>query len=224
MKKFYVVFKAMIIVGILLFALTGCSEDEKFEAKAYQTEAGAINGVIIKVTDREINFSASKDDRIYVEYFDGEKEYLDIEVNENNELTIKLTSNKNWTDFIGVKPASENRKINIKVPNDLLAKITASTTNEAIKVTNLSVIDSINLDNNGGNIIFEQVKAGNEIKVKAKDGGITGTIIGSWDDFAISCTIKKGECNLPLSKNSGEKLFEADCNNGDINIEFVNNV
>ncbi len=55
----------------------------------------------------------------------------------------------------------------------------------------------------------------------AKNGNIAGTIIGGWDDFSISCNIKKGDCNLPASKEGGEKLFTASCNNGNINIEFV---
>ncbi len=37
-------------------------------------------------------------------------------------------------------------------------------------------------------------------------------------DYSI---IKKGECNLPLSKTDGEKSLVSDCNNGNIEIEFV---
>ena len=219
MKKFYVLLMA--IVSVLVFALTGCSDGGTFEAKTYQTELNAIESVSIQVTDRELNISASEDEQIHIEYFDSEKEYLEINISESNVLTVKLAFNKEWTDFIGTKPVAENRKINIKVPNNLLAKITASTTNENIKVAALSVTDSISLDSNGGNVICEQVNVNNAINLKAKDGNITGTVIGGWDDFAISCKIKKGDCNLPLNKESGEKSFTADCNNGDINIEFV---
>lgn len=77
------------------------------------------------------------------------------------------------------------------MPNNLLTNITASTTNENIKIAALSVTDSISLDCNGGNIICEQINVNKAIDLKVKNGDITGTIIGGWDDFSISCKIKK---------------------------------
>lgn len=219
MKKIVILVTA--IISVLIFAFSGCSNGGAFETKTYQTDLSDIESIDIKVTDRELNISASNDNQIYIEYFDSEKEFLELYVSESNVLTIKLVFNKEWTDFIGRKPAAQNRKINVKVPNNLLKSITVSTTNEHIKIAALSVTDSISLDCNGGNIICEQINANNIIKLKAKDGDITGTILGSWDDFSISCKIKKGDCNLPLSKENGIKSFVADCNNGDINIEFV---
>lgn len=50
---------------------------------------------------------------------------------------------------------------------------------------------------------------------------ITGTITGSYDDYAITCTIKKGESSLPDEKGGGSKTLTAINNNGDIDIEFV---
>ena len=47
------------------------------------------------------------------------------------------------------------------------------------------------------------------------------TVAGGLDEFSVSCKIKKGDCNLPLSKEGGDKEFFADCNNGDIYVEFV---
>ena len=168
-----------------------------------------------------LEVSASEDNRISIDYFDGEKEYLDITVSESNELTVKLVFNKEWTDFIGTKPSAEYRKIKIIVPNDLLTVFSATTTNENIKINALSFRETVSLDANGGNLICERVNVGKAINLTAKNGDITGSIIGGWDDFSISCKIKKGDCNLPALKESGQKSFSADCNNGDINIEFV---
>ena len=211
----------MAIVILCAFLLTGCSNGGTFEAMTYKTEFNKLEGIDIQVTDRELNIGVSEDNQIWIDYFDSEKEYLEIEVSEDHVLTVKLMFDKEWTDFIGTKPSKDNRKINILVPNHLLSKITASTTNEAIKIVGIAVADSISLENNGGNIVCERVSVNNSIRLKAKDGNITGTITGGWDDFSISCTIKKGDCNLPLKKESGEKSFVADCNNGDIKIEFV---
>ena len=156
-----------------------------------------------------------------MEYFDSEKEYLDISVSENKELVIDLVYDKDWTDFIGTKPSAEYRKIIIKIPNGLISSFSANTTNENIKVSALSVTQQVSLDSNGGDVVCERVNVGKSISLKAKNGNIQGTIVGGWDEFSISCTIKKGDCNLPLSKEGDDKTFSADCNNGDIDIDFV---
>ena len=54
-----------------------------------------------------------------------------------------------------------------------------------------------------------------------KNGNISGTITGSYDDFVIQTEIKKGKSNLPDNKDSGNKKLEVSGNNGDVNIEFV---
>lgn len=219
MKKLTALLVAFI--SVLVFALTGCSNNDIFTEKSYSSGEIVIEKVTIQVTDRELEVSASEDNQIYIDYFDGEKEYLDITVSESNELTVKLVFNKEWTDFIGTKPSAEYRKIKIRIPDNLLTTISASTTNENIKITALSFAEQIVLENNGGNILCERVNVGKAINLTAKNGNISGSIIGGWDDFSISCKIKKGDCNLPMNKESGEKSFSADCNNGDINIEFV---
>lgn len=57
--------------------------------------------------------------------------------------------------------------------------------------------------------------------VTAKNGSITGNVLGGWDDFSVSCEIKKGESNLPERKEGGEKSLTVNCNNGDIDIQII---
>ena len=59
------------------------------------------------------------------------------------------------------------------------------------------------------------------LTLTAKNGDISGTVIGSYDDFAIQSEIKKGDSNLPDNKDSGDKTLKVSSNNGDVNIEFV---
>ena len=99
--------------------------------------------------------------------------------------------------------------------------LSVNTTNERIKVEQLTIADSITITNNGGNIEFNKITVGNALSLNTKNGNITGSVIGGWDDFSIKCTIKKGNSNLPAEKNGGEKSLNTNCNNGDINIEFV---
>lgn len=215
MKKFTVFLLSLI--GIIL--LSGCYDGGEFTEKAYSN--GGIEKITVQAEDRELEISPSEDGLVYIDYFDGEKEYLDISVSQSKELTVKLIYNKIWTDFIGAKPSQKYRKIKIRVPDDLIVSLSASTTNENIRITALSVKESITLESNGGNILCERVSIGKTINLTAKNGNITGTVLGGWDDFSISCKIKKGDCNLPLNKENGEKSFTADCNNGNINIGFV---
>ncbi len=219
MKKLTVLLVALI--SVLVFALTGCSNNDIFTEKSYSSGESEIEKVVVQVTDRELEIVASEDNQLYIDYYDGEKEYLDISVSESKELKVELVFKKEWTDFIGTKPSAEYRKIKIRIPDNLLTAISASTTNENIKVNSLSFTEQVNLDTNGGNIVCERINVGKAISLTAKNGDIKGSIIGSWDDFSISCKIKKGDCNLPTLKENGEKSFFADCNNGNINIEFV---
>ena len=136
-------------------------------------------------------------------------------------MLVKLEYNKNWTDFIGVKPSDEYRKIQIRVPDNLISAFSANTTNENIQLSPLSFTDNISLNANGGDIVCEKINVGKSISLTAKNGNIRGTVLGGMDDFSITCTIKKGKSNLPALKEGGEKTFSADCNNGDISIEFV---
>ena len=62
---------------------------------------------------------------------------------------------------------------------------------------------------------------GNAVNLTVKNGDISGTIAGSYEDFAIRSEIKKGESSLPDNKDGGEKTLNVSANNGDVNIEFA---
>ena len=210
----------ILIMSALFFLFTGCSNDDTFTEKSYVSNDDTIETITVDVSDREIEVSVSEDDQIYIDYFDSEKEYLDITV-ENSELTVKLVYDKDWTDFIGVKPSAQYRKITMRIPDNKISVFSANTANEDIKINTLSFTENISLNANGGDIKVEKLNIGEAVSLTAKNGNIQGSIVGSWDDFSISCNIKKGECNLPALKEGGKKSLSADCNNGDINIEFV---
>ena len=213
----------LIALCVLLgcFALAGCSESEPFEEKNY-TPNEQINEINLDVKDRIVEVSLSEDEQVHIQYYENSKEYYDISVSDGNVLTVTSASNKNWSDYIGSKPSEENRKILLQIPDALLDASTISTTNEDISIPAVSVLKSISLSSNGGNIVFENLDAGNSLTLNVKNGDISGTIRGSYDDFAIQTEIKKGDSNLPDSKDGGEKELNVFANNGDINVEFVN--
>lgn len=204
------------------FVLAGCSNSsEPFEEKSYTSDT-QINEINLDVQDREIEVSLSEDEQIHMKYYENSKEYYDISVSDENVLTMASASNKDWTDYIGGKPSDENRKIFLQIPDALLENLTLSTTNEDITLSALAVMGSINISSNGGNISFGNLDVGSGLTLNVKNGDISGAIVGSYDEFAIQSEIKKGECNLPDNKDGGEKTLNVSSNNGDVNIEFIN--
>ena len=166
--------------------------------------------------------SLSGDEQVHIEYSENSKEYYEISVSDDNVLTMTSASDKEWTDYIGVKPSAEDRKISVQIPDALLESLTLSTTNEDIALSDLAVTGSISISSNGGNISFEKLDVGSALTLNVKNGNISGTVAGSYDDFSIQSEIKKGESNLPDQKDGGEKTLNVSGNNGDVDIEFVN--
>ena len=196
------------------------NNSEPFEEKTYTPDT-QISEINLDVRDREIEVALSEDEQIHIQYSENSKEYYEIAVSDENVLTMTSTSDKEWTDYIGGKASAENRKILLQIPDALLENLTLSTTNEDVSLPVLAVTGSIDISTNGGNITFESLDVGNTLTLTAKNGDISGTVIGSYDDFAIQSEIKKGDSNLPDNKDSGDKTLKVSGNNGDVNIEFA---
>lgn len=220
MKKIISFALCLVLSNFVLLAWAENNElNVIFKEKIY-TPNTQISELIIDVQDKEIEVSVSKDKQVHIQYSYNDKEYYDISVS-GNVLTMTSVTNKKWTDYIGFKTAAKNRKIMLYVPDSILDNLSISTTNDDVLLSALAVKDSIRISTNNGTITFENLHVGNALKLDAKNGNISGTITGSYDDFAIQSTSKKGESNLPKNKSSGNKTLEVSCNNGDITIEFV---
>ena len=64
MKKLSVIL--CVIAGLLLFAFAGCASDENFTEQSYASESGAVERIVIDVTDRELEITASEDDSVHI--------------------------------------------------------------------------------------------------------------------------------------------------------------
>lgn len=210
----------VLCLGLGIFVLAGCSNNsEPFEEKSYtpDTQVSKIN---LDVRDREIVVSLSEDEQVHIRYSENSKEHYNISVSDEGVLTMASANDKEWTDYIGGKPSVEDRKIVLQIPDTLLDNLSLSTTNEDVSLPALAVKGSISVSSNGGNITFQTLDVGNALTLTVKNGDISGTIIGSYDDFAIQTKIKKGESNLPEQKDDGTKTLNVSCNNGDVSIDF----
>lgn len=200
--------------------LTGCTDtNEPYTQKSYIPDS-AVSAVCINVRDREVIVTPSADGQIRIDYFENSKEFYDISISEDHVLTMTAVSNKEWTDFIGGKASGDVRKISLQMPDALLKSLKISTTNEDISVSALTLSESVSFSANGGNITFEKLYAGNEVVLDVKNGNISGTVSGSYDDYAITCDIKKGKSNLPAKKEGGSKKLLVTANNGDVEIDI----
>ncbi len=215
--------KAILLVlclGLGLFVLAGCSNNsEPFEEKSYMPDT-QVSEIHLDVRDREIVVSLSEDEQVHIGYSENSKEYYNISVSDEGVLTMASASDKEWRDYIGGKPSAEDRKIVLQIPDKLLDNLSLSTTNEDVSLPALAVKGSISVSSNGGNITFQTLDVGNALTLTVKNGNISGTIAGSYDDFAIQTKIKKGESNLPEQKDGGTKMLNVSCNNGDVSIDL----
>lgn len=211
--------KKLVFLFVLVAALlTGCGKEEvPFTAKNF--EADGITALTVDVRDREIQVVASEDEKVRIDYFDSEKEFFNI-ADEEGSLTMTIADDKEWKDYIGANAPKEHRIIKLHLPEKMLSDLTLTTTNENISLPELTVGDTVTLSANGGNIIFGTLDVGSALTLNVKNGDITGTILGGYDDFDITCTIKKGDTSLPQRKEGGDKTLNVTANNGDVNISF----
>lgn len=171
--------------------------------------------------DREIEVTLSDDEQVHIQYSENSKEYYDISVSDGNVLTMVNANNKEWTDYIGGKPSTKDRKIVLQMPTTLLDTVTLSTTNEDISLPVLAVTGSIDISTNDGNITFESLDVGNTLTLTVKNGNISGMIGSRYEDFVIQSEVKKGDSSLPKHKDIGKKTLKVLCNNGDVDVTFV---
>ncbi len=219
MKKILVALLCIIWGGSLL---VGCSTSntETFTKGNYTAKVDEVNEVKIDVEDRQIEVGLSKDNNIYIDYYESPKEGYDISVSNENVLTMINRYNKEISDYFGLKTGLENRIIKLKVPKELISSLVLVTTNADILLPKLNITDNLLLDSEGGNISFEGVAVGKSLIINSKNGNVDGTIAGNYEDFAIINNSKKGKTNLPENKEGGSKELNVTNNNGDVNIGF----
>ena len=219
MKRF-IALLTCVILGTACF--TGCANhDAAFSQQSYTADGEEITEVFVDVRDRKIEVLLSADNQIHIDYFENSKESYNISVSDGHTLTMTAQNQKEWTDYIGRKSAAGMRKISLSLPDKILTALNLSTTNETISLPALTIMGDLSLSSQGGNLVFDKLYVENTIRLHAKNGDISGTIIGNYDEYAISCDVKKGGSNLPSRKESGTKELNVSNNNGDIDIAFI---
>lgn len=211
--------KLIFVICMACIAMFASCSDNSFTAGEYSASGDSVSALVIDVHDRRIELSVSDDGRVHADYFESPKEYYSITLSEEGVLSIESVDNKSWTDFIGVKPSGANRLISVSVPAGLLDRLVLSTTNEDIVLPAMSA-GEVSLSSNGGNISFERLDVSRSLSLDVKNGDISGSLSGSYDDYTIQLDTKKGDCNL-FEKTGGGKTLTVRANNGDVNIDLA---
>lgn len=218
MKRISCVAGAILLAS---FATIGCgTATEPFSKKTWTASAEDVRSIEVDVRDRPIYVTATDGGEVVMDYSENSKERYSID-DSNGTLHVVMTEDaKEWTDYVGTKPAETDREIRIQVPGDALDTLDVSTTNAAVRISPIEVRDSVSLASNGGDIVLDDLRAGQAIRLDVKNGNIVGTLAGSMRDYTISTTQKKGGSTLPESNAAGNVALDITANNGDIRLQF----
>lgn len=215
MKKFYILFVVLIMAGATTFGLCACDGEDVFFEEEYSCSEETKN-IVIDIRDKVVDVKPSFDDKVHLQYFQGEKSKYYL-----TEEDCLLTVTQSETAGISFGKADRTyRTLTIFLPRKITS-LSISTTNEDICIAPFGEAEDIALNDNRGNILLENVFVSKNLSITVKNANISGSVAGGWDDFAIMCDVKKGECNLPNLKEGGDKTLKINCNNGDVNITFT---
>lgn len=207
-----------LLCALLLSLLSGCAA-ETFTEEHYAADPAQISQIQLDLRDRQVEVIASTDGQIHLRYSQSDSEFYRI-AEKDGVLTMTSESNRKWYQYFGWKTNETHRIVVLELPPEALGSLAISTTNEDIRVSTLSVTDGISLSANGGNIAFDGLRAEGAIFLAVKNGDIQGTILGSYEEYSITCAIKKGESNLASNPNDTGKPLTISANNGDVDIQF----
>lgn len=207
-----------LLCALLLSLLSGCAA-ETFTEEHYAADPAQISQIQLDLRDRQVEVIASTDGQIHLRYSQSDSEFYRI-AEKDGVLTMTSESNRKWYQYFGWKTNETHRIVVLELPPEALGSLAISTTNEDIRVSTLSVSDGISLSANGGNIAFDGLRAEGAIFLAVKNGDIQGTILGSYEEYSITCAIKKGESNLASNPNDTRKPLTISANNGDVDIQF----
>lgn len=200
------------LVGAAM-ALASCTPPS-FQLARTEIATAEISQINIEVNDLAIKVAPSQDEHIALVYYESETHKLTKALADG---VLRLGVDNSADSFFGLQADLEYRTLSIFIPAESELSLSVITSNEDIEVADLRFVN-LNLENNNGDIAFRNIPTSQNATFINKNGDITGNIIGSYDDYAIESEAKKGETNLPSSKNEGSKRLRAYNNNGDIDI------
>lgn len=198
----------------LLALLSACSSDSEisYEEKSYSVDAERVSQIALSDEGKKVEVEESKDEKIHVTYSDSDQEFYDIDVTDEGVLSIKLVTDKEWKDYVGLKTDKEHRLIKIAVPNGISSEVKIETSKEDIILADLKIDGSIEAITNGGKIEFSNVSVSENISMKTKNDDIILNEVET--EASIEATTNKGD--VKLSNVAVEDKLKLRSKDGDI--------
>lgn len=217
MKKWSIMAVSLLCTAVFS---SGCTkESDAFEAKSYTSDGETITSIRIDVRDKEIQVTASDNEFVHMDYYENDTRYYDISVSDGL-LSVTEKSDEGIGKFFGIKSSNQENVLSLQIPESQISDLEIRTSNENISLSDIAVTETISLIDNGGNIFFQNLGSGSDITISNKNGGIGGTILGTYEDYNILCDIKKGDSSLPSKDNGAGKSLYVTNNNGNVEIDF----
>ncbi|PEJ60573.1 MULTISPECIES: DUF4097 family beta strand repeat-containing protein [unclassified Bacillus (in: firmicutes)] len=217
MKKYFKnLLSVTVALGSVVIFASACTTDSdsdvSYEKKSYSVEAESIKQISLSDKGRKVELEESKDNDIHITYFESDKESYDIHVSDNDELVMKLVTDKDWKDYVGFQTDEEHHIVKIAVPNGITSEVKIQTSKGDIVLTDLKIDGSIETITNGGKIELTNVTANKKLKMKTKNDDIKLNDVNIKD--SIDATITKG--NIKVSNVAVGDTLKLRTKDGDI--------
>ncbi len=208
MKKFVVMLSFAVCAAMYL---SGCTA-EPFTQQRFEAEG--VTSLTLTLSDREVNILPSEDGNLHLSYYESASVVYEI-VQSDGALAMTYAGGASF----GVQPDRAYRTVTVWLP-DSIAWLVVTTSGENVTLSDVAA-GEISVDCDGGDVNVARLIVGSSASFTVKNGGLSGSIAGGWDDFSIVCDVKKGESNLPAEKKGGEKTLDVSVNNGDVSLELI---
>ncbi len=167
-----------LLLCLIVFFCTGLNiyaiSTEQFEKKVYE-DSYPYQSYEILAEDDDIEFKASTDDKLHIEYYDSNlvKHNLLKDQEKEMTLTVSASNQKKWYHYIGANYAP-TPKITVYLPKKEYKKIYVAITNGNITIDqSLTVTDLLYLETTNGNIRLKDANVKNQLEAGTMNGNIT---------------------------------------------------
>lgn len=172
-------------------------DDHTMIERVYEAESDAIDGIYVNNRNNGIEIYPSPDGKLRVTYYESNNIKYSVKESEGR-LKINVETYKKWYDYISFgwwEDDSENIDMRIEVPEQMIAEMNVETSNDQIRVDNVTLKDECVFRSSNGRI---------------EVNGVEGD---------ASLTLKSSNAKIILNDVRAEEI-EADTSNG--GIEFCN--
>lgn len=179
MKKTFKKIATVIVtlgLAVIISACTTDSDSQKnptsFEEKSYAIDADKISQISLSDKGRTVEVIESTDNKIHIKYFENDKEFYEINVTDENELVMKLVTDKNWKDYVGLETEKAHRIVQIAVPSGISSGVNILTSKGDIVLSDINISGSVEATTSDGLIEMTNVKVNNNLKLETKNDDI----------------------------------------------------